>query len=379
MIRLIYVVSGFDSAFPSQVLSFLNELAEDTDAISEIILCVGLGNHEKTVDRESLHARIRTGTFRRFPQYPILNYLTIHKLSRLLRTCLIDKHTVIHTRNELAGSLVYEACRWQAIHPKLLIDVRGAIKEEISDFYTGPAIARQLKLLMLNANKTIYRQATAISAVSESLKNNLISNYGVDNDKIVVNPCIAGKQFSFNTQARARVRRKLNLSNRDTVVVFSTGGNNQWQKTKETVAALAYQGLKVLNLSKEAIAHPNVINLFIPYAQMSEYLSAADIAIIFRDHHVVNKVASPIKFSEYLACGLPVIANDSIDQVVDVIKRHRVGIIIKGLNDISKDTIETLKSIDRKQIARIGNSLFGASTIARSYIGTYARLIRDTR
>ena len=47
---------------------------------------------------------------------------------------------------------------------------------------------------------------------------------------------------------------------------------------------------------------------------MPEYLSAADVAFIWRDHNIV--IGSRLrKFSEYLACGLPLIHNGSIDLV----------------------------------------------------------------
>jgi len=54
---------------------------------------------------------------------------------------------------------------------------------------------------------------------------------------------------------------------------------------------LAEKGFKVLNLSKKEILHNNIINRFIGYSEMPEYLNAADCAIIWRDKSVVKKVA----------------------------------------------------------------------------------------
>jgi len=50
-------------------------------------------------------------------------------------------------------------------------------------------------------------------------------------------------------------------------------------------------------------------------SEMPLYLNSADAAIIWRDKSIVNKVASPVKFSEFICCGLPIIANYSVDMI----------------------------------------------------------------
>jgi len=48
----------------------------------------------------------------------------------------------------------------------------------------------------------------------------------------------------------------------------------------------------------------------VPYEEVTKYLNAVDFAVVWRDNNIVNKVASPVKFSEYVCTGLPVIANN---------------------------------------------------------------------
>ena len=60
---------------------------------------------------------------------------------------------------------------------------------------------------------------------------------------------------------------------------------------------------------------------------MPKYLNAADAAIIWRDKSIVNKVASPVKFSEYVCCGLPVIANKTVDMINNYILKNDCGLL----------------------------------------------------
>lgn len=49
--------------------------------------------------------------------------------------------------------------------------------------------------------------------------------------------------------------------------------------------------------------------------EVPAYLNAADVALLLRAEGPASEVASPIKFAEYAMCGLPVIHNDSVEQV----------------------------------------------------------------
>jgi hypothetical protein len=44
----------------------------------------------------------------------------------------------------------------------------------------------------------------------------------------------------------------------------------------------------------------------------------------------VNEVASPVKFGEYLASGLPVVMSAGIGDYSELVRRKKVGVILKG-------------------------------------------------
>lgn len=129
-----------------------------------------------------------------------------------------------------------------------------------------------------------------------------------------MNSCLVDDSFTYNKVERIATRKILNLKDDEALLVFASGGTALWQNNKQIIK-IAKKGVKVLNLSKIEIKHKNILNKFVPYHKMASYLSAADVAFIWRDKSSVNEVASPVKFSEYLACGLPVIHNGTIDLI----------------------------------------------------------------
>ena len=50
----------------------------------------------------------------------------------------------------------------------------------------------------------------------------------------------------------------------------------------------------------------------------------------------VNSVASPVKFGEFMAAGLPVIISDGVGDFSDLVQRENVGMVVRSLNDPSE-------------------------------------------
>ena len=70
-------------------------------------------------------------------------------------------------------------------------------------------------------------------------------------------------------------------------------------------------------------------------------LSAADFGLLLRENNIVNNVASPTKFAEYLMAGLPVIISNGIGDFSYFVRFKNVGICIdshidKGIELLDK-------------------------------------------
>ena len=181
--------------------------------------------------------------------------------------------------------------------------------------------------------------------------------------------------FTFSKKSRETYRKKLGLFEKDIIFVFISGSNANWQNTEQIIKNITDQNYKLLNLSKSKINLKNVINLFVPYEEVPNYLCAADIGIIWRNNDIVNNVASPIKFSEYVCCGLPIIANDGVCMIKDYIIETGYGKIIKKFDEIDVNMLSDLLNIQRKTISKNAKRKFSSITMAQNYDKIYNNML----
>lgn len=377
--KLIYVAIRNVSVFDSQVLALLNYYAE-SGRFEKIILL--LGNHYKdtrTKVPKNLSSKIVTVFFKHYPQYPIIEQFTVSSLKRELKRIDKPESYVIHVRNDVLSHYVYKAFDSLRINPdKIISDVRGAGFEQIAEYSNKNRAVLTVKLLQRKQVFNSLSKIKHISVVSKSLQKYISSKISQEhNPKIFVNSCLANSNFFFNNKQRIQIRQKLGILDNETMIVLATGGDNAWQNTDVTIRHLVNNNFKVLNLSKRHFSHQNVYNIFVPYKEVPGYLSAADIAVIWREKSITNKVASPVKFSEYVCCGLPVITNDSIDLITEFVRQNDSGLVINSLAELSEQMIKTLSKINRKELSNISRNIFGIEAIANQYINLYQSMLDE--
>jgi glycosyltransferase involved in cell wall biosynthesis len=90
---------------------------------------------------------------------------------------------------------------------------------------------------------------------------------------------------------------------------------------------------------------------------------------------------SPTRMGEILGCGLPVIANEGVGDVAEIIYRYKVGIIVKGNSDkemkVAYDELELLKK-DPGLPSRCRNAaeeVFSLESGTRAYSDLYANIL----
>ncbi|GAB6008066.1 glycosyltransferase family protein [Dysgonomonas reticulitermitis] len=61
---------------------------------------------------------------------------------------------------------------------------------------------------------------------------------------------------------------------------------------------------------------------------LSDVLSLFEYGFLIRKDHPTNRVASPIKFAEYLSCGINLIMTDSIPHFSELVIKNNLGIVL---------------------------------------------------
>jgi glycosyltransferase involved in cell wall biosynthesis len=83
---------------------------------------------------------------------------------------------------------------------------------------------------------------------------------------------------------------------------------------------------KQINISANNIIVDSISNR----KDMQDFLSKMEYGFLLRDDIAVNNVSSPIKFAEYLSCGVNVIMSEAVSSYVKLIYDNKCGVIVKN-------------------------------------------------
>ena len=109
------------------------------------------------------------------------------------------------------------------------------------------------------------------------------------------------------------------------------------------------------------------------------HLSAADVALSFIKACYSKQSSSPTKIAEYLACGLPIVANKGVGDVDHLIEENNVGVLIEDFSTQAyHDAIEAVgrlpeESEHYRKTARIEFELEGVG--GERYRNLYRRML----
>jgi len=205
-------------------------------------------------------------------------------------------------------------------------------------------------------------------------------------------PCCADLDlFRFSQSDRERVRAELDLQDRFVLVYSgSIGGWYLTDKTADFFVALLKRkpqghflwltggdkGLIEKLMSDRGVNSSQFTVRKVAPADVPGYLSASDIGIAFYKPTFSRLATSPVKVSEYLACGLPVIVNAGVGDSDTFVAAQKVGGVVKDFEEGDYEqtlmTIENLLTGDVRERARtVAENFFDVRRIG---LQRYARL-----
>lgn len=340
----------FSTIFDSQVSKLLQYLISNEQNIGYI-------NFDKNLNDSNYKRKIQTlkdyglkvYEIEKIKRGTILENLIlnsyIRKLSKLISS-FIETDIILHCRGHIGSYLGLQAKnRLKDKNIRVIADLRGAMIEEYELIYKDKSlmhnvIANLSKDKLISIEKYVIFNADKITCVSNSFKNYLVRKYNYSKDISVVPTCIDLKQFCYDNEARKRIRKELCIEDRY-VVVFS-GGCQNWQQPdkimdtfikiksirENSVLLILSNDIEGFNsyMIKYNIPKNDNIIMSVPYNKVNQYLSACDLALLLRENTIINKVASPTKFAEYLSCFLPVVVSPNIGDLDEYIKTYKFGI-----------------------------------------------------
>ena len=325
------------------------------------------------------------------PSLPATSYDVLAGIrygSRLVRSKQIE---MIHARSHIPATIALRLKRRFAL--RMIFDLRGLMAEEYVDadhWKKGSVPYRLTKAMESRALQASDGVVTLTEKIWPAIKD-WKGLRGRDVIHEVVPCCTDLELFRFSQSDRERVRAELDLQDRFVLVYSgSIGGWYLTDKTADLFVALLQRkpnshflwltggdkGLIEKLMSDRGINSNQFTVLNVAPAEVAGYLSASDVGIAFYKPTFSRLATSPVKVSEYLACGLPVIVNAGVGDSDTFVESQTVGAVVKDFNEGEyKQTLMTIENLlagDVRERARtVAESFFD---VRRTGLERYARL-----
>jgi hypothetical protein len=349
----------YSGIYSSQVIDVVNHLNHSFNANLRLVAFVslrGFFNTKKKIQNELKHAIV-------LPMFPRIhrwrnNYYILYAVSIFLRPQAIIGRSVLATQLALR---IKHKCGVQ----KIIYDGRGAIASEWNEYrvITDTVMLSEIQIL----EKLAIEAADYRIAVSQQLKIMWENTYGYRDSAHVVIPCTLNKVFHNITLNEGIIEKRRNcfgIHKTDVVLIYS-GSVAGWQSfdllnqfVKPFLEANSKNKLFFLSNKDNAIVllqkvFPNQIlcEKVLPN-EVPNFLLIGDYGLLVREKSITNKVASPVKFAEYLACGLDVIISEGLGDYTEFVEVHDCGIVYKGDNILNMETICIDKKIKNQNLAK---------------------------
>jgi len=272
---------------------------------------------------------------------------------------------LIHCRSYPAALVGVQLARRS--HARLLFDARSLYPEE------GVVAAEQQRAALFDAaafrrwktlETALLEAADLTTAVSAAMRDLLIAEHPQLRQRIITAPISTLVPAAGDLQAwRAATRSRLGIPD-DVVVVAYVGSWFQPERVLPLLQRLArllpeqnWHSLLLVSASQlagngapyalanqiatETAGRMACTALSVPHNQVYAHLAAADLALIPQGSPLPDAIAArriqstlSIKFTEYLACGLPVLASNYwAGAAADLVAKERLGILYDQVDD----------------------------------------------
>jgi glycosyltransferase involved in cell wall biosynthesis len=369
--RVLYISYNgmLDPLGQSQVIPYLKELGQ---AGVRFTLLSFEGPKAYTAEGRKRCERLRTELasrgidwhflrYHKRPSLPATSYDVLAGIrygSRLVQSKQIE---MVHARNHIPATIALALKRRFGL--KMIFDVRGLMAEEYVDanhWKKGSVPYRLTKGMESRA----LQGSDGVVTLTEKIWPTIKDWKGLRGREVIheVVPCCTDlDRFRFSQNDRDRMRAELNL--RDRFVLVYSGSIGGWYLTDRTADFFVTllkrkpnghflwltggdQGLVEQLMSDRGVSPDQFTVCNVATDDVSGYLSAADVGIAFYKPTFSRLATSPVKVSEYLACGLPVIVNAGVGDSDTFVAAQKVGAVVNDFNDDEYEralaTIESL-------------------------------------
>lgn len=180
-----------------------------------------------------------------------------------------------------------------------------------------------------------------VAVVSEGMRRYVLERSHLPASRIPVVPCLVDLAcFRYDPSERMLLRRKRGWADR--LVFVYVGISAPWQCIDETFAIfrmirqmvpraflwVVTPDIRACRARLTDVTEDDCAIETLPHRVVGEALQAADCGFLIRRRSLVNAVASPLKFAEYLAGGVPVLTGPEVGDYSSLTVKEDVGAVL---------------------------------------------------
>lgn len=265
----------------------------------------------------------------------------------LFFVCLFSSRKKIMARGAFATCLALRLKKIGLIK-KVIFDGRGAYWAELNEYSVvqNKNVVDQIKEI----EKRALLESDHRLAVSNALVNYWKAEYNYNSNDHIVVPCTLSDNFIFDlpTEQQLKENKKLLGYNENDIVIVYSGSSAAWQSFDLVDDLLLSIFEKNANVKLLMLTHPvnknskvykafenRIKTLWVNPEEVRDYLIGCDYGIMFRQNTITNKVASPVKFGEYLSCGLKVIISNDLGDFTKFSEANSLRGDSENINSVS--------------------------------------------
>lgn len=325
--------------YSSQVLDVCDHLNKKFNANIRVVAFLSLRELYRSDAKKQLKALSPNAMV--LPSFPGLRYFEWTAFL-LFFVCLFTGERVAICRNVFCTRMALRVKR-MGLLKKVVMDGRSAMAAEIGEYNVFPV--NYLKQNVQRFERSAVNQSDFRMSVSEQLINYWREKYDYFANDHVIIPCtLDTKYFSEDhfllSDQVPDLRSALGFRESDIILAYS-GSTAPWQSFELLESMLTPildqdERIKILFLSKlnndtlklQTKYGNRVVVKWLQHKEVLAHLHCCDYGILVREQSDTNKVASPVKFAEYLYSGLEVLISENLGDFSDFVRINNCGHVV---------------------------------------------------
>lgn len=305
---------------------------------------------------------------------------------------LVRRAEIVYGHNNecgMAAVLLSKALRIPSI-----VDSHGVeVDEYLERHHAWKPHSMRVRFLR-QIERFVLTRADAVVCVSAAHQETIKEKTGRTRDIYVI-PCFADQElFSCESHSREATRARLGVLQHEILFVYSGLTPEPYDDYSPihmfaNLEILDNKKLLILSPGGESLAAAKkqvqgsmadrIIIASVPRSTVPEHLCASDVGILLRRETIVNFVASPTKFSEYLLCGLPVVITDRLGDASSMVRENGIGVVVSeaSIHTSSIVSEREIKSMLDQEMRLRARSVGETHLSKRVHMLSFIRIIRS--